>query len=156
MKKSLLIIIAFVLFNPIVFSQSGKLNRANKHFEKGNYEKAFKLYQKAFEKEKDKDKARNYDSKINGIHAAIKVEDYIQAEYWLGYVLYAEGTPSEYWLYYAACLVSDSKCDLGLEAFNKYKMKNPNDQRIPYFEEVLKSCNVKTPTVFDWNEIIIE
>lgn len=156
MKKSILLTITFLLIAAATFAQSGKLKRANKHFEKGNYEKAFSLYEKAFEDEKEKDKKKNHSSKMNGILAAIKVESYREAEHWLGQVLFVEGTPSEYWLYYAACLASDSKCDLAKSAINNYKEKNPNDARITYFEEVFKSCRIKTPVIFDWNKIILE
>lgn len=156
MKKSILLIITCLLLVSSTFAQSGKLRRANRHFEKGNYEKAFLLYEKAFEDEKEKDKKKNYSSKMNGILAAIKVGSYGEAEYWLGQVLFVEGTPSEYWLYYAACLASQSKCDLAISAINKYKVKSPNDSRLPYFETALKSCTLKTPAVLDWNKIILE
>lgn len=80
MKKSLFITIALLLLASITFAQSGKLNRANRLFEKGNYEKAVVLYEKAFEKEKDKYNAQNNSSKMNAIHAAIKTENYDNAE----------------------------------------------------------------------------
>ena len=150
MKKSILITITFLLLTSMTFAQSGKLKQANKHFEKENYEKVIQLYLKVFHKED------NHEAKVKIAFAYLKIENYWEAEFWLGQAIYIESTPSEYWLYYAVCLAYNSKCDLGLYALNKYKTKNPNDERIPYVEQVFKSCNIEKPTIFDWNEIMIE
>lgn len=157
MKKSLFITIAFLLIASMTFAQSGKLNRANRHFEKGNYEKAIVLYQKAFEKEKEKNKTQNNSSKLNAIHTAIKTENYDNAELWLGQVIHVAGTPNEYRLYYATCLILNQKCDLGKWALTKYQEEIGSDERITYLENVIKNggCLEKEP-LFDWSKIILD
>ncbi|MFK7950275.1 MAG: hypothetical protein AB8G11_21985 [Saprospiraceae bacterium] len=155
MKKSLLITVTFLLFNTIAFTQPGKLNRANRHFEKGNYDKAIVLYEKAFEKEKREDRAKNNASKINGIHAAIKTENYDNAELWLGQVIHIQGTPVECRLYYATCLGLNGKCDLGKYALMKYQEKVGSDERIVPVEDFLKQACWKKESKFDWSKIIV-
>lgn len=157
MKKSLLIIIAFLFVNTIAFAQSGKLNRANRHFEKGNYDKAIVLYQKGFKKEKEEDRAKNNASKINAIHAAINTQNYDDAELWLGQVIHIEGTPTEYELYYAACLILNQKCDLGKWRLMQYQEKAGNDKRTAYLEGFMKNegC-LEEDSKFDWSKIMRE
>jgi len=50
MQKQIFLVITFLLFASTTFAQSGKLKRANKHFGKERYKKAFSIIPKDFKR----------------------------------------------------------------------------------------------------------
>lgn len=148
MKKSLFITVAFLLVNTVAFSQSGKLNRANRHFEKGNYDKAIVLYNKVVKKNMIEEAV------VNLAWSYIKVENPQEAEYWFGRASIIKDTSIDYQLYYAAILGINYKCDLGHTPLKKSKEINPSDKRIEYVEEFLEQGCRKKESQFDWSNIM--
>jgi tetratricopeptide (TPR) repeat protein len=162
MKKSILLTITFLLIAATTFAQSGKMKRANRHFEKGNYKKAFRLYDKVLNIE-DNDEA-----KIKGAYACLKTKNYKDAEYWFYLTIRIESTPSEYLLYYVACLINNrygysgilicnpDKSYIAKSWLEAYKKISPNDTRIVHLEQILESCHADIFLIVDWNKIILE
>ncbi|MFT5834734.1 MAG: hypothetical protein ACI97N_002374 [Cognaticolwellia sp.] len=100
-------------------------------------------------------KEDNHEVKVKIAFTYSKNENYGEAEFWLGQVVHTESTPSEYWLYFFACLAQNQKCDLGLGYLCEFEKQNPNNKRLECLKQFLNSQNYGF-TNFGWDKIIIE
>ncbi len=104
-------------------AQKNKLQRANKDFDKYNYQSAIPLYLEIL------DKADVAEAKIKLAESYRRVNNWTEAEYWYGQIVHLPDAKPIYSLYYGKALQANGKCDLAKEWFEEYARLEPDDLR---------------------------
>jgi outer membrane protein OmpA-like peptidoglycan-associated protein len=104
-------------------AQSQKLQRANKEFDRYNYEVAIPLYLQVLDKNDDPV------AKSRLAESYRRTNNWKDAEYWYGQVVNLPDAKSTYFLYYGMALQANGKCDLAKEWFEEYTKLEPDSHR---------------------------
>ncbi|NOR29235.1 MAG: OmpA family protein [Lutibacter sp.] len=130
MKITKLITIVFLLICSYSFGQSGKLNRANRHYNSFSFVKAIEKYEKLI------------DTNFNKVYAMRKLGDsymYLrkpnEAAKVYKHVVEQENVPKEYYYYYAQALRGTGDYETSKVWMNKYKNEASSDSRVAEFLE---------------------
>ena len=132
MKKSILIIMATVCCTVVVAQP--KTRKADRLFERWEYYRAAKLYEKAADKNPTQD--INYKLGLT-YHKMLKYKEAEEA-----YARVAAAGPyhnPEFYYNYGQILKNNEKYELAMEQFRKYSEMNPTDLRGEYY---LQSCEI--------------
>ncbi len=106
-----------------VQAQKSKLQRANKEFEKFNYNVAIPLYLEVL------DKMDAPDAKAKLAESYRRTDNWAEAEYWYGQIVNLPDAKTNYYLHYGMALQANGKCDLAREWFEEYSRLEPDDHR---------------------------
>lgn len=120
------IIASLLLLVCLAFSataQKAKLQRANKEFDKFNYQTAIPLYLEIL------DKVDVAEAKIKLAEAYRRVNNWTEAEFWYGQIVHLPDAKPVYMLYYGKSLQANGKCDLAKQWFEEYHRLEPHDLR---------------------------
>lgn len=150
MTKSLFILIIFsfiISFNS--FSQKRSIKKANEAFNIGEYNTAYEIYEKAFEKITSKPDKADVAFKL-GECSRIMMNERKSAKWYKKATKYEIQKPKA-WLYYADALRMLEKYDLAKEEYKKYQNLVPDDSR---GKNGVKSCEFAplwkaNPTMFN-------
>jgi len=130
MKITKLITIVFLLICSFSFGQSGKLNRANRHYNSFSFVKAIEKYEKLI------------DTNFNKVYAMRKLGDsymYLrkpnEAAKVYKHVVEQENVPKEYYYFYAQALRGTGDYEASKVWMNKYKNEASSDSRVAEFLE---------------------
>jgi len=113
-------ILFFFVLMTIGVSGQIRLKVANKAYDDGDYYYAIENYKKVLENY-ELDSSRSNDVKLKLATCYFKVNDYVEAEYWLGKLIKLGNFESYHILYYAKCLQYNGKYDLAMEYYSRYE-----------------------------------
>ena len=130
MKAIKSLIIVFLLIGSTSFGQSGKLKRADRHYNSFSFVKAIEKYE------------RLIDTNFNKVYAMRKLGDsymYLrkpnEAAKVYKYVVEQENVPKEYYYFYAQALRGTGDYEASKVWMNKYKNEASSDSRVAEFLE---------------------
>lgn len=132
MKKNIFIFFFLILTSLVSYAQ---LDKANKHFENGEYNKAIDAYASVLNKNPTNIEAIE---KIANSYRLIRY--YTKAEGYFENLIKKENTPSVNNLYYGLVLKANGKTDQAKQQFKEYAKISPNDKKVELY---IKSCDIQ-------------
>lgn len=131
MKKNIFIFFFLILSSLVSYAQ---LDKANKHFENGEYNKAIEVYKNILKK------GENLEALENIANSYRLIRDYAQAEGYFEQLIKKENTVSVNNLYYGLVLKANGKTDEAKQQFKEYAKISPNDKKVGLY---IKSCDIQ-------------
>jgi tetratricopeptide (TPR) repeat protein len=109
--------------SPAVFAQKALLQKANRSYEKLDYQTAIELYLELL------DRRDNSEAKMKLADCYRRVGNINESEYWYGQVVRLPESKPIHKLYYGMALQSNGKCDLAKPWLEQYSKDVPEDIR---------------------------
>jgi len=132
---TLLLLLVSTMF---VQAQKSKLQRANKEYEKYNYEVAIPMYLEVL------DKIDAPEAKARLAEAYRRTNNWKEAEFWYGQIVNLPDAKTIYYLYYGMSLQANGKCDLAKEWFEEYARLEPDDVRGKLLSQACTKDEIET------------
>jgi Tfp pilus assembly protein PilF len=136
MNLKIILISLFLLITMTAFAQKARLERANKYFQEGNYEKSAKQCEKILYKIDDVNTKELLS--ISYLHLG----NFDDAEFWLSRLVHNPEMDADYKLFYAACLCYNKRCEFGKNWLEAYEKEAYGDKRIPLLKFYLDRCEI--------------
>ncbi len=122
-KNILITLLLLLTCSVYLQAQKSKLQRANKEYERYNYEVAIPMYLEVL------DKTDAPEAKARLAESYRRTNNWKEAEFWYGQIVNLPDAKTIYYLYYGMSLQANGKCDLAKEWFEEYSRLEPDDHR---------------------------
>ncbi|MGB3947538.1 MAG: carboxypeptidase regulatory-like domain-containing protein [Bacteroidia bacterium] len=130
--KKVVIVFFLLLVNSLV--AYAQLDKANKHFENGEYNKAIEIYKNILKKEE------NLEALENIANAYRLIRNFNEAEGYFDQLIKKGSTTPVNNFYYGIVLKANGKTDEAKQQFKEYAKIAPNDKKVELY---IKSCDIQ-------------